>query len=75
MVANYPLKGEVYTPPVELVKAYHLEADGKEVFRTENNYQRLVKITLPVPARKIKLVIDALRDGCESARVFNFEIR
>ena len=41
----------------------------------DNNYQRLVKIALPVPAKKVKLVIDALRDGKESARIFDFEIR
>ncbi len=75
MVANYPLNGEIYTPPAELVKAYHLIADGKEVFRTDNNYQRLVKIPLPEPAGKVKLVIDDLRKGVESTGIFCFEIR
>ena len=75
MVANYPLDGAIYTPPAELVKSYHLIADGKEVFRTDNNYQRLVKIPLPFAARKVKLVIDELRSGVENAKVFNFEIR
>ena len=73
MVANYPLKGEVYTPPAELVEAFHIEADGKEIFRTTNNYQRLVKIQLPAPARKVKLIIDALRPQTE--RIFGFEAR
>ena len=74
MVANYTLKGEVFTPPVELVKSFHLEADGREIFRTDNNYQRLVKIPLDAPVRKLKLVIDALRDGCDEARIFDFEV-
>ena len=75
MVANYPLKGEVYTPPVELVQSYHIEADGKEVFRTDNNYQRLVKIKLDTPAKKVRLVIDALRDNSSDVRIFSFEAR
>ena len=74
MVANYTLKGEVFTPPVELVKSSHLDADGREIFRTDNNYQRLVKIPLDAPVRKLKLVIDALRDGCDEARIFDFEV-
>ncbi|MBO5821772.1 MAG: FAD-dependent oxidoreductase, partial [Lentisphaeria bacterium] len=75
MVANYPIKGEVYTPPVELVQGFHLEADGKEIFRTDNNYQRLVKIKLDTPARKVKLVIDTLRQDNDDARMFSFEAR
>lgn len=75
MVSNYSLKGEVYTPPASLVRGFHLEADGKEVFRTDNNYQRLVKIPLPAPVRRLKLTVDALRDGREDARIFSFEVR
>ena len=75
MVANYPLKGEVYTPPLELVQGYHIEADGKEVYRTDNNYQRLVKIKLDTPAGKVKLVIDSLRENSEDVRLFSFEVR
>ena len=75
MVSNYSLKGEVYTPPASLVRGFHLEADGKEVFRTDNNYQRLVKIPLPTSVRRLKLTVDALRDGREDARIFSFEVR
>jgi len=75
MVANYPLKGEVYTPPDELVQSFHIEADGKEVFRTDNNYQRLVKIKLDSPAKQVKLVIDSLRENSEDVRMFSFEAR
>ena len=75
MVSNYSLKGEVYTPPAQLVKSFHLEADGREIFRTDNNYQRLVKLPLAAPLRKLKLVVDELRAGCDSTRIFDFEVR
>ena len=75
MVSNYSLKGEVYTPPASLVRGFRLEADDREIFRTDNNYQRLVKIPLASPARRLKLTVDALRDGREEARIFDFEVR
>ena len=71
MVSNYRREIELYTPPSTLVKAFHLEADGKEIFRTDNNYQRLVKIPVQVKARKLRLCIDSLRS--ETAKVFAFE--
>ena len=72
---NYYLKQDVYEPPATLVKAYHIEADGKEVFRDDDNHQRLVFIPLNVTARTVKLVIDAVRTPDAPTKVFSFDVR
>ena len=55
-----------------LVEAYHIEADGKVIFREKENYQRLVKIPVDVKASRLRLVIDKLR-GSGKRNVFAFE--
>ncbi|MBO4646612.1 MAG: FAD-dependent oxidoreductase [Lentisphaeria bacterium] len=75
VVSNYRREIELFTPPATLVREFHLEADGQEIFRTLDNYQRLVRIPVEVKARRLRLCIDALREGCESTRVFAFEAK
>ena len=78
MISNYPKKLSKEMPkfetPETLVKAFHLEADGVEIFREKNNYQRLVKIPLACKASTLRLVIDEVRSPKET-RVFAFEVK
>ena len=57
------------------MRAYHIEADGKEIFRTDNNYQRLVKIPVDITAKKLKLVVDKLDESMNETRIFSFEVK
>ena len=72
MIFNRSLDTADYKVDDCLVEAYHIEADGKEIFRETNNYQRLVKIPVDVKAGKLRLVIDKLR-GNGPRNVFAFE--
>lgn len=74
MPAVYPLKEEHYAPPATLIKSFHIEADGQNICREENNYQRLVRIKLPFAAQKVRLVIDGAY-GEGSKKVFAFEVK
>ena len=59
------------TPPETLMKRFAVYADGKEIFRTENNHQRLVRIELPFRAKVIEF-----RPLDETGKnVFAFEVR
>ena len=73
MVSNYTLAGETYAPPATLVTAFHIEADGEEIFRTEENHQRFVVIPWGKKAKQLKLVIDALGENKETAKIFRFD--
>ena len=66
----YYLEREDFTLPPTLVRAFHIEIDGKEVYRTCDNSQRLVRIPYQGTAQKIKLVLD---DEPER-KVFAFEV-
>ena len=73
-VANYFLDQKDFQVPDTLVKAFHLEADGKVIYECTNNYQRLVKIPLEnIKVRSLRLVIDSLRK--EESAVFAFDVR
>ena len=73
MVSNYRLGESLFEAPDTLVKSFHLEADGVNVYQCELNYQRLVKIPLSIKAKNLRLVIDSLRK--EEAQVFAFDVR
>lgn len=75
MVSNYTLEGEIYTPPATLVTAFHVEADGEELFRDSGNYQRLIVIPCGRKVQKLKLVIDAVADSSGEAKVFRFDFK
>ena len=75
MVSNYFLESEVYIPPRTLVKGFHLLCNGEEIFRTGNNYQRLVKVPLHRTADELTLVIDELYPGVEETKVFAFDFK
>lgn len=74
MLANYFLDREEFAPPATLVKAFHIEADGKTILRVVNNYQRFVRLPLEVNASSIKLVIDEIY-GNSQTRVFAFDVQ
>ena len=75
MVSNYFLASETYIPPRTLVKGFHLLCNGEEIFRTDNNYQRLVKIPCDLKADELTLVIDELYPGVEETNVFAFDFK
>ncbi|MBP5641276.1 MAG: hypothetical protein J6X55_17500 [Victivallales bacterium] len=75
MVSNYYKQQAVFEPPATLVKAYHIEADGKEVFRDDDNHQRLVFIPLDITAKSVKLVIDAVRTPDAPTKIFAFDVQ
>ena len=52
------------------------DASGKviEIFRQENNYQRLFRLLLPFAARRVRLRIDTVR-GAGNKRIFSFDLK
>jgi hypothetical protein len=79
MVCNYPKNISTYSPPASLVKAFHLDIENEngcwqEIYRENNNYQRLVKIPLDQTTGKLRLTIDESH-GNEQIRIFCFEVR
>lgn len=69
-LVSYELERENYELPAVLTRAFHIEVDGKEIFRTTDNWQRLVKVPYCGKAQSVKLVLD---DEPER-KVFAFEI-
>lgn len=71
-VCNRPLDMHPYTFPATMVKAFELLADGKVIYRTEHNHQRLVK--LPVGLTVSSLSLRPLETyGSEHAHIFSFD--
>ncbi len=66
----YELDRENYRLPATLTRAFHIEVDGKEVYRTADNGQRLVKIPFNGTAKSVKLVLDDVPER----KVYAFEI-
>ncbi len=63
MVCNYPLDMPRFEPPGTLVKGFSLEIEDetgrvKEIFRTDNNYQRFFVLEQKIEAVKVRLVIN-----------------
>ncbi len=73
VVANYWLQGKVFAPPSTLVSAFELLADGKVVYRTDSNYQRLIRIPVDIRARKLTLRILGFAGQQDSGGVFAFD--
>lgn len=74
MIFNRPLDTRGYDVDPSLVKAFHVEADGKVILSENNNYQRLAKFPVDVRASKLRLVIDGIR-GDGARKVFAFDAR
>jgi hypothetical protein len=79
MVAKFPLEMPKYSPPVSLIKGFHIELEDQtgditEVFSENNNYQRLIKIPINCEAKSIKLHIDTLYSS-GMKKLFAFEVR
>ena len=56
--------------PETLIRAFHIEVDGKEVFRTTENSQRLFRLPLDCHGKTVKLILD---DDVERG-VFAFDV-
>ena len=69
--ANYFLNAPGQTPPETLMKSFAIFADGKEIYRTDENHQRLVRINIPFSARSVEF---RPLDG-DSKKLFAFEVR
>ena len=80
MPASYPLSGnDEFHIPKTLVKEYKIEYQDesdawKIAFKTDNNYQRLVKIPVEIRVKAVKLTVQATH-GVEKANVFAFEVK
>jgi len=80
MVCNFPLDMPKYQTPETIVRGFHIEAedaDGKvsTIYCAENNYQRLVRITKPFTAKRVRLVIDAVRGKSGTNKIFAFDVK
>ncbi len=73
VAANYWLQGQVFSPPSTLVSAFEILADGKAVYHTENNYQRLVKIPVETQTRKLTLRVLGFAGQGSTGGVFAFD--
>jgi len=58
MISNYPKDMPHFSPPETLIRAFRIEADGKIIFSTDNNYQRLVNIPVCEKVKSVKIVIE-----------------
>ena len=69
--ANYFLNAPEQTPPESIMRSFAIFADGKELFRTNNNHQRFVKLAIPFVAREVEF--RPLDSECK--KLFAFEVR
>ena len=74
MRANYRIEDEPFAVPATLVKSYHITSGGVEIFRKENNRQRLNVIPVDFAAEDITLHIDSTW-GNENVLVFSFDVQ
>lgn len=78
MPSYYPANMPGYKVPASLVKSFRIDAEingaWKTVFRTENNYQRLVRVAVNEIASAVRLVPETTW-GAGSVTVFSFEVR
>lgn len=71
-VCNRPLDMPGYTFPATMVRSFAVLADGEEIFRTDSNIQRLVRI--PVNRTVGKLTLRPLATwGSEKAHIFSLD--
>ena len=75
MVSNYTLVPALYTPPQTLVPGFHVEIDGEVIHTEKENHSRFVVLPCNRKCSSVKLVIDALAPGRESAQLFRFDFR
>lgn len=75
LIQNNQAVCSIVLPTETLVSSFELLADGKSVFRTESNHQRLVRIPLNIRARKLVLRVCGFAGGEETGGVFSFDVR
>jgi len=73
-MCNRPCSMEPYEFPTTMTRAFELRVDGKVIFRTEDNHQRLVRIPVNRTAKKLEL-IPLATFGDERAHVFSFDFK
>ncbi len=78
MLSFYPLQMPTFAVPATMVKAFRIdvEVDGAwtTACRTENNYQRLVRVPLAHTATAVRLIPEATW-GSPEVTVFAFEVK
>lgn len=79
MPCHYALHVEPLKVPSSLVKSFRVlarngGADWHEVYRNDNNYQRLVNVSLPISASALRLVPEETW-GDEEARIYAWDVR
>ncbi len=52
--ANYFLNAPGQEPPETIIRSFAILADGKEIYRTDTNHQRLVKLPISFRAKRIE---------------------
>ena len=71
-VCNRPRDMTGYTFPATMTRSFAVLADGEEIYRTENNIQRLVRI--PVGRSVRRLTLRPLETwGSETAHIFSVD--
>ena len=71
-VCNRPMHMPGYTFPATMTRGFVVLADGEEIFRTQENYQRLVRI--PVARKVGRLTLRPLTTwGSETAHIFSLD--
>ncbi|HEY3379271.1 MAG TPA: FAD-dependent oxidoreductase [Armatimonadota bacterium] len=79
MPSGYPLGRAHAAVPATLLKAFRIEAQDAEgawqqVYREENNHQRLVRVPLELHTTGVRLIPEATW-GAESVHLFSVEVR
>lgn len=79
MWCNYPIGAPAKAVPVEMVKAFRIEAKDENgqwnvVYQETNNYQRLRKIPLDVKTQAIRLIPESTW-GSQHVRIFSWEVK
>ena len=73
MRANYRLDDEPFAVPQTLVKSYHITCGGVEIFRKDDNCQRLNVIPVDIETSDVTLHIDSTW-GKEEILLFSFDV-
>ncbi len=74
MISNYPKNMPHFQPPETLIKGFKILVNGKEVFHTDNNYQRLRVIPLDLDqVETVQFVAEEFYTPGEK-KLFAFEV-
>lgn len=73
-MSHFQKDDQLTSPPPRLVKAFTVKADGKTIFKTENNYQRFVRV--PVNRKVSALTLKISKTwGEKNTGIFGITLR